>query len=189
MATTLPSRVVGGAQAVIAEHGWRNATLARIAEAAGVSRMTLHRHGIGREEILALLTVDYERAFQAALWPAVTGAGSARERLEAALGAICDVTEAHLPFLRALDEETDSRIFHEHGGDVRSRDPYVASIERLLRDGGHDASLRVADPEETATLVVNVVDRTYRHLRGAHGWAPQRAREALIALVVDGLAS
>jgi AcrR family transcriptional regulator len=180
-------RVVDGARRAIATGGWQGATLTRIAEEAGMSRMTLHRRGLGREEIFALLARDYEDAFRAALWPFVTGRGTGAERLQATLVAVCEVTEDHLSFLAALDEETDKRFFHESVGEVRSRDGYINPIERLLADGIADGSIRTVDVEETATVLVNAVDRTYRHLRRAHDWDEERSRAALIDLVLRGL--
>src|SRR2546423_11955106 len=94
MATTnedVPSRVAAGAQRAIATHGWQGATLARIAEASGLSRMTLHRRGLGREEIFGLLANDYERDFRETLERVLAGEGTALERLHRALRAICDV--------------------------------------------------------------------------------------------------
>ena len=41
--------------------------------------------------------------------------------------------------------------------------------------------------EETATVLVNAVDRTYRHLRRAHDWDSIRSREVLIELLLRGL--
>jgi AcrR family transcriptional regulator len=188
--TDIEQRVAAGAREAIARHGWGGATLQRVADASGVSRMTLHRRGIGREEILAFLTQAYEEEFQAALWPAVTGTGSGLERLERALVAVCDVTEAHLSFLASIDEETDTRIFHEQRGGIRSRPAYVSAVERLIADGIQDRSIRaVDDVAEAATIAVNAVDRTYRHLRRAHGWPPARARKALLDLVLPGLAA
>jgi AcrR family transcriptional regulator len=180
-------RVVEGARRAIAAGGWQAATLTRIAEEAGLSRMTLHRRGLGREEIFALLARDYEEAFRAALWPAVTGRGTGAERLEAMLVAVCEVTEDHLSFLAALDEESDRRFFHESDDEVHSRDGYIDPIERLLADGMADGSIRQVNLEETATVLVNAVDRTYRHLRRAHDWDPVRSREVLIELVLRGL--
>jgi AcrR family transcriptional regulator len=180
-------RVVEGARRAIETGGWQAATLTRIAEEAGLSRMTLHRRGLGREEIFALLARDYEDAFRAALWPAVTGRGTGAERLEATLVAVCEVTEDHLAFLAALDEESDKRFFHESDGEVRSREGYINPIERLLDDGIADGSIRPVDVEETATVLVNAVDRTYRHLRRAHDWDPVRSRQVLIELVLHGL--
>jgi len=149
--------------------------------------MTLHRRGLGRDEIFALLARDYEEAFRAALWPAVTGKGSGAERLEAMLVAVCEVTEDHLDFLAALDEESDRRFFHESDEEVHSREGYINPIERLLADGISDGSLRPVEIEETATVLVNATDRTYRHLRRAHDWDPERSRGALIDLMLRGL--
>jgi len=181
------NRVVEGARRAIAAGGWQAATLTRIAEEAGLSRMTLHRRGLGRDEIFALLARDYEEAFREALWPAVMARGSGAERLEATLVAVCEVTEDHLAFLAALDEETDGRLFHETSDEVRSRGAYVNPIERILDDGIADGSIRLVTVEETATVLVNAVDRTYRHLRRAHGWDPVRSREVLIELLLRGL--
>jgi AcrR family transcriptional regulator len=180
-------RVIEGARRAIATGGWQSATLTRIAEEAGVSRMTLHRRGLGREEIFALLARDYEEAFRAALWPSVMGRGTGAERLRAMLVAVCEVTEDHLAFLAALDEEADRRFFHERDEEVHSREGYVNPIERLLADGIADGSIRPVEIEQTATVIVNAVDRTYRHLRRTHDWSEERAREALIDLVLRGL--
>jgi AcrR family transcriptional regulator len=180
-------RVVEGARRAIATGGWQAATLTRIAGEAGLSRMTLHRRGLGREEIFALLARDYEEAFRAALWPSVTGRGRGAERLAAMLGAVCEVTEDHLSFLAALDEEADRRLFHESDGGVRSRDGYIDPIERVLADGIADGSIRQVDVAETATVLVNAVDRTYRHLRRAHDWDALRARTVLTELMLRGL--
>ena len=179
--------MIDGARRAIATGGWQAATLTRIAEEAGVSRMTLHRRGLGRDEIFALLARDYEEAFRAALWPTVTGKGTGAERLEAMLVAVCEVTEDHLDFLAALDEEADRRFFHESDDEVHSREGYITPIERLLADGIADGSLREVEIEETATVLVNATDRTYRHLRRAHDWDPERSRGALIDLVLRGL--
>jgi AcrR family transcriptional regulator len=181
-------RIAKGARRAIERYGWQGATMARIAEEAGVSRMTLHRRGVGREEIVSMLAREYAESFLAALAPAVTGRGRGFARLERALAAICAVTEEHLGFLRGLDEETDTRLFHERAREVRSRDPFVASLERLLEDGIRDGSVRPVRVTETATTLVNAVDRTYRHLRTAHGWSPTRARKALLDVCLRGLA-
>jgi AcrR family transcriptional regulator len=181
-------RVVEGARRAIELHGWQGATLARIAEEARLSRMTLYRRGLGREEILALLVDAYERDFRESLEPAVAGRGTGLKRLRRALLSVCEVTERHLAFLRGLDEETDQRFFHERAAEVRSREAYVSPFERVLEEGMRDGSIRRVDVRETSTLLVNAVDRTYRHLRIAHGWPPARARRALLDLLARGVA-
>jgi AcrR family transcriptional regulator len=188
MATSVPDeRIVEGLRRAVARYGWSGATLERIAREAGVSRMTLYRRGLGREELFQLLAAAYEEDFKASLWPAVTRRGTGLERLRAALLSVGEVTERYLDFLAGLDDETDTRLFHEEEGEVRSRDAYIAPVERLLVDGIADRSIRDVPIEETAVVLVNAVDRTYRHLRSAHRWGPERASELMLELVCAGL--
>ena len=63
------------------------------------------------------------------------------------------------------------------------------ALERLLTEGIRDGSIRNVPVAETATLLVNVADRTYRHLRIAHGWSPTKSRTELLALLARGVAS
>jgi len=49
--------------------------------------------------------------YRAAMWPAITGPGSARER---ALGTLLDVAEVNLPALVALQSEPGSPL-HQPG--------------------------------------------------------------------------
>ncbi len=115
----------------------------------------------------------------------MTEPGGAPERVRRGLEAVCSVSERHLAFLRGLDEEADTRLFHVGGV---SRAGFVGPLERVLRDGMRDGSLRRMPVQRTATLLVNAADRTYRHLRAAHGWSPERALGA-IDLLVRGIST
>ena len=168
--------------------GYDDATLERIAQEAGLSRVTMHRRGVTKEALLAQLAEQATAAYRDALWPALTAAGSARDRMENALRALCTSAEENLALLVTLGGRRD-RIFHEEEGDeVLTRNVFTEPLARLLRDGSADGSLRVADPLETATVLFNTVGWAYIHLRSGHGWRPDRAREAVVRLVIDGLA-
>lgn len=170
-----------------ARFGYHGATAERIAEEAGLSRVTLHRRGVSKELILEALSERAVEAYRAAMWPALTGTGSGRERLEQALEALCRVAEEHLELLLAVRAQSD-RIFHEEAEEEAStRTVFTEPLERLLHDGARDGSLRAVDPQETATLLFNMVGWTYIHLRTGHRWAPERSR-ALVSVVVEGLA-
>lgn len=183
MAVSVKERVVDGARRAIEEVGWQSATLEQIATASGLSRMTLHRHGLGRDEIFALLGAAYEADFRASLEGACRESGRADDRLRRGLEAVCAATERHLPFLAGLDDEADTRLFHDRGV---SRRGYVSPIEGVIADGIADGTFADADVQRTAVVLVNAVDRTYRHLRGAHGWSADDAA-GTIELLVRGL--
>ena len=74
----------------VGRYGVQGATLERIAEAAGVSRTTLHRRGVTRDLVLQRLGEEAAEAYRRALWPALTSPGSGRERLQTALNALCE---------------------------------------------------------------------------------------------------
>jgi AcrR family transcriptional regulator len=180
-------RLVEGANRALREVGWEGATLERIAEAAGVSRMTLHRHGVSRDGLLGLLARALEEEYRKALWPPLTAPGTAAERLEAALVAECEVVERHLELFEALSASARSAVFHERDERGLTRDVFVEPLRRIIADGAADGSLRETDPEETATVLFNLVGFTYRHLRAGHGWDAARARSGVLDIALEGL--
>jgi AcrR family transcriptional regulator len=180
--------LVEGARRVLAERGWHEATMERIAQASGISRMTLHRRGVTRATVLDALARRLEADYRAALWPALTAPGSGRERLERALEAECEVAEDNLAVLGALEEAERDAVFHDEQAGGLTRSTFTEPLVRLLLDGAADGSVRaVDDPEEVATVLFNLVGFTYRHLRVGHGWGPQRARAGVLDIALRGL--
>jgi len=184
----VPPHIVDAARHVLARDGLAAATLERISAAAGVSRMTLHRHGVSKVVILRALAQQLEADYREGLWPALVSKGSGRERLQVALESLCRVTERNRATLDALSSAAREAIYHERGPGGLTRKAFTEPLERLLLDGAADGSLQSLDAEETATLVFNAVGHTYRHLRAGHGWTPRRAREGVIRLLMEGLA-
>jgi AcrR family transcriptional regulator len=168
---------------------WHAVTVADLAAAAGVSRMTLHRRGIGKDEVLEELGRRLEEEQRDALVDVLAAGGPARERLRRALDALCDVDERYLAVLAALGSRMDA-IYHEPGAPdqpVLTRAGFTDGLRRLLADGRVDGSVHVEDPELMATLVYNAVGHTYRHMRMGHRWSAADARRRVVDLIVDGL--
>lgn len=178
--------VLAAARRTFERHGYAGATLERIAREAGVSRVTLHRRGVSKDGLLAELAADATDDYRRAMWPALTAAGTAAPRLRLALEALCAMAEEQMALLVALRSQSD-RVFHREGEEVLTRDVYTEPLERLLRDGAADGSLRAVEPVETATVLFNLVGWTYVHLRTGHGWRPERARRAVLDPVFHGL--
>jgi len=188
MSDTVDQRMREAGRRAFARYGYAGATIERIAREAGLSRVTLHRRGIDRDAVLAALAQEADDAYRRALWPALTGSGSGRERLEQALAALCATAEAELEVLLALRAQSDA-IFHDDTPQG-TRAVFVEPLARLLRDGAADGTLRpLADPDTSATVLFNQIGGTYVHLRGDHGWSPGRCREALLELTMRGVVS
>jgi len=183
-------RVLDAALRVMNAGSWAEATLERIAREAGVSRVTLHRRGLGKEEILGRLAAQGVVRYREAMWPILTGPGTGAERLLGALEALCGLAEENLHLLLALDAAASATVFHEPTDeDALTRNEFTEPLERVLRDGATDGTLRSVDAAETATVLFNLVGWTYIHLRSGHRWSAERASAATLSVVLPGLAS
>jgi hypothetical protein len=68
-----------------------------------------------------------------------------------------------------------------------TRNVFTQPLEKLLRDGIADRTVRDLDPLETATLLFNLVGWTYIHMRTGPGWPPERARVAVLDIALNGV--
>jgi AcrR family transcriptional regulator len=186
-APAVPPHIVDAARHVLAQDGLAAATLERISRQAGVSRMTLHRHGLSKQQIIRAIADRLEADYREAMWPALVAHGTARERLTDALERLCEVTERNLALLAALSANSRDAIYHESGPGALTRAVFVEPLQRLLLDGAADGSLALLDAEETATVLFNVVGHTYAHLRVGHQWSPERARGGVISVAIEGV--
>ena len=168
--------------AVLRERGWDGLTLERVAEAAGRARSTLWRQGSSREVLVGALAGELAEDFRATMYPVLTAGGTGRERLVLGLEALCDLLDRHLPLMLATDE-----AFHQDPAPGRPPD-YLHPFIVFLRDGVADGSLTLAHDEVTAAdLAFNAVAWPYVHLRGRHGWPVEKARAAVVDVVLNGI--
>jgi AcrR family transcriptional regulator len=187
---TLPADLLAGVRRLLAEHGFDELTMEDIAREAGVSRMTLHRWGATREEILRALRAELAEEEREALGDALVADGTAADRLELALRAECAVAERNLDLIEALASDARDALYHEEGPEALTRAEFTAPLRRLLLDGRADGTLRdVADADETATVLYNLVGWTYHHLRLGHRWSPRRAEDSVVELALRGVAA
>lgn len=169
--------------AVLRERGWDGLTLERVAEAAGRARSTLWRQGLSRDALISALTGEIAEDFRASMYPVLTAGGTGRERLLQGLEALCDLLDRHLPLMLATDE-----AFHQDT--ARGQPPdYLHPFIVFLRDGVADGSLTLdRDEVTTADIAFNTVAWPYVHLRGRHGWPVEKAKEAVVGVVLNGIA-
>ena len=185
--TAADSALLAAARRAFERHGYAGATLERIAAEAGLSRVTLHRRGITKDGLLEQLSAEATERYRALMWPALTSAGTGAQRLAQALAALCSSAEEHMALLIALRAQSDAIFHREEDEEALTRSVFTDPLERLLRDGADDGSLRGVDPVETATVLFNMVGWTYIHLRTGHGWNPDRARRAMLDAALNGI--
>ena len=180
-------RLLDAAMSLLAESGWAGLTQERMAERAGLSRVTAWRAGATKEAVVAALLHALERDFHESLWPVLTAEGSGLDRLREGLTRLCEVADRHLPLLLASDRVLHQAFRREHGG---SGADFSAPFARFIGEGRRDDSLRVLAEtvDDAADVVFNSVCWTYVHLRGVHLWPAAKARSLVLDLVEHGLA-
>lgn len=180
------ARVIDAARAVLVKHGYAGLTLERIAEEAGLNRVTLHRRGLSKDQIFNALVAQSIEGYREGFWPALAAEGTGAERLQIGLEATLDRTEANLDLLLAVRAQVDA-LYHQEERAERPAYTVVDPIELLVRDGVADGSLRESDPKETALLLTNWVGWTYVHLRTAHRMEAADARSIVLRRVMQAL--
>lgn len=175
---------------VIERFGYDGLTLARLAEAAGSSRMTLHRRDVTIHGVIDGLSLRAAAELREGLFPVLSGTGPADRRLTAALAVMCDIADRHLPLLAGLFSD-DAGIFHaepDETGALPTHEIFVAPFAKLLADGEIDGTLvPQSDRTETATVLFNTAGWGYIQLRHSQRWPADRAREGVLRLVMGGV--
>ena len=187
-AAVADDQVLAGTRRALERYGWAGLTAERVAAEAGIARVTLHRRGLTKERLLELLAEEASARYREAMWPVLAGPGSGRERLERALELVCELAEENLAVLLALDARANAAVFHDAAEEEQlTRDVFTEPLERMLRDGAADGTLRGLDPVEAATALFNLVGWTYIHLRSGHRWHAERARLTTLDIALRGV--
>ncbi len=154
VATSTRERLLRAAQELIEEGGYGAASVAAIAERAGVAAGTLYRHFESKEELFVevfrAVCSGEERAMRAAA--AEMAAGSAAARLEEVLGTFAQRALSNRRLAWALiAEPVDPLVDAER---LAYRERYAAVIAEGLRAGIASGELPSQDVELTAAALV-----------------------------------
>lgn len=174
--------LVDAAAVVLDMAGPAGLTLSAIAEAGGVSRVTVHRRGATVDDYLVAVLARASDDLRGSLWPVLTSSEPAAARLRTALAILCDVCERHSGVMAVM--------FGVPARPLRGRPERTTSFEfiepfaKLLGDGRADGSIDTDDPTRDATLIANCVAWTYLHMRRAHGWDTIDTTERTVTMAV-----
>ena len=182
----MDQRLLAVAIELLDEEGWSALTLDRVAERAGLSRATVWRHGVTQASVEAVLRAQLAADYRDALWGPLTMEGTGRDRLTAALRAMCSMSERNLPLLAHTAEAFHGPALDAMGIELDFFGPWFRILEAGATDGTLDP---VPDPERFVTALTNLVMLTYVHLRALHGdygWQPEETQNYLLNLVAQG---
>lgn len=118
----------------------QSATLAEVAERAGIGRATLHRHFAGRRDLIRALALIAIAEMDEAVDAACAGLEKVEDRLRAALGALIPLGDRHGFLAREpLEDEPEiDRAF------ARQMKELEAEIEAAKAEGVFDPAIATA---------------------------------------------
>jgi AcrR family transcriptional regulator len=139
----LGDRILDAARRLVIRNGARKLSLSDVATMAGVSRPTIYRYFVSKEELIDALGKHEHRRFTAAMDAAIAGLTGAA-RLEAAVGVVATFVEAQPPG-RLLDLEPG--FAHEQMAQAL---PMITQgltlvLQQCAREDGTDTGLDPAD--------------------------------------------
>lgn len=142
---------------LFAEHGLDGVTMSDVATATGIPRATLYYHFEGKEAVFACLCTLVFDQFEDAVAAALSGPGSAVERLSRVLRAQLDLYAAHPEAYRAIHMDLGRAARRAEIADRAAR-AYVRPVTKLLEEGAADGSIRpVEKPRAVAAALLGAM--------------------------------
>ncbi|KWX10863.1 TetR family transcriptional regulator, partial [Carbonactinospora thermoautotrophica] len=144
-------QVLDAARACVLAVGVRRTTLTDVARRAGVSRMSLYRRWPDVRSLVAdLMTREWLAIAEATR----VDAGTARQRVVGWLTAGTRALRDHPLFRKIVDVDPELLLPYVLDRRGTSQEALLAMIEKALRDGHADGSVRAGDPGLQARAVL-----------------------------------
>jgi AcrR family transcriptional regulator len=161
------AQIVACAIETLAVEGYANASLARIAERAGVSKSVIVYHFGGKDEVLESVVQEVFEAATGAVGPRIEAEATAAGKLRAYLEARVGFLATHRHHMLALFEIWMN--FRGPDGDLRLGEgdakATVGAIEAILREGQRSGEFATFSTAVMAMAVRQAVDGVLLQLR------------------------
>jgi len=181
-------RVIDTARRLFSENGYFATGTTEIVEAAGVgTRGALYHHFENKEALFLTVLEAVEADLGARVAVTLTGA-SWYERLLQALSGFLDAAVEEPDVRRILLIDGPAVLGWDRWREIETRHG-LGAIRHMLDEGVKEGSLRVADTDAMAHLLLSLVDEAALFI--AHAANPKRARRgagASVTALLTGLA-
>jgi AcrR family transcriptional regulator len=183
------AQIIDGCLEVLARDGYRRASVARIAQAAGVSKGLVSHYFTDKETLMeqtAIATVGFLRAEVGA---AVDLTADVPGVLRAAVRYAARLRQTHSRELRALDQIAHN-LRRADGGprlDLRAYEETYQAQERLFRRGQHEGTLREFDTRVMAVTYQGAIDTMLAYLDAHPDADPSAYADTLADLLLNAM--
>lgn len=153
------AQIIAAATEVVAEVGYSRASLARIADHAGISKGVVTYHFAGKAEILNQLVTDYyERGWQymeRQIQAQDTAVGQVRAWVGAQLEFYAENRTGFLAMSQVVDNHRGEDGVHEYAADFNEE---VTGLAEILARGQQEGQLRDFEPRSVANIILRCLD-------------------------------
>jgi AcrR family transcriptional regulator len=144
---------------VIAEEGFAKASLARIAQRAGVAKSVVLYHFANKDELVEQVLTAVSTASAATLPERMATAGTARDKLRVIIESLVEFMATHRTYtLAALETWNMTRSLPGRLRLVAEREGGADGIRDLLVEGQENGEFGEFDPHVLAVMVRQAVD-------------------------------
>ena len=178
------SRLLAGAMASFAEHGFHGTSTRHIAAASGMSPAAVYVHYSSKEQLLYEITAVGHREILDVVTAAAAADGSAADRLAAVVRDFVAHHARHHASARVINYEM-TRLAPDHLAeivDIRSR--IDAVISGVLEDGVTAGEFDVPNVRLTTNAVSSLAIDTSRWFREDRAWSADDVGEYYAGLVL-----
>lgn len=184
---TLRPDIVAAATRVFSERGYHGASMAEVADAAGMRKASLYHHVRGKEDLLfaihdqliAELTSETEAALEAAGTPSEQVAAA----LRVTMGFVARNRDAVTVFLQERQAVTGERW----AALVARRDAYEHTVSAVIAEGVRTGAFVALPPDIAARGVLAMANWGYTWFDPDGRLAPDEVAEVFAAIALRGL--
>ncbi len=167
------ARLLSGAMASFAEHGFHGTSTRHIAAAAGMSPAAVYVHYASKEELLYEITRKGHRELLEIVQAAASIDADPPTRLRTLVRDFIIYHAQNHESSRVVNYEL-TRLEPDHYAEVLAmRVGIDDAIRRVLDDGSRDGVFTIADIPMTTTAVASLAVDVSRWFRDGRSWSPQ----------------
>jgi len=178
--------IVRSAATAFGELGYRAATLDAIAERAGLSKVTLYRYVVSKEELLSLVVERTIDEFQQGLRRIIAERRPADDTLRRIIRYQVTLLAEHLPFLTVFFSEEGGLPAPMAARSARAKREYDQAIERVVREGVETGLFRDLPPNLVVFGLLGMCNWLHKWYRPDGKRSPEEIADVFVALLEHG---
>lgn len=183
------AQIVAGCVEVVACEGYENASLARIAEAAGVSKGLVSHYFTDRGTLMEQVAISTVATLREAVAAQIDPTADALEVVTTAVHLAARIGRTHAMQVRAIEEIVHN--LRDADGrprlDLRAYEETYQAQEQLFRRGQAAGTLRAFDTRIMAVFYQGCIDTMIAHLNAHPDADPNHLADELATLLVAAM--